>query len=123
MVRQTENFSAWLKDLRDLRGKAKIMARIQRLEDGNPGDVAPVGDGVSEMRIHFGPGYRVYFVNRGGELIVLLCGGDKSSQGRDIEVVAGREWEWQPAMLGLDRQIAKGRDGEPVDMQLPVARH
>ena len=85
MVRQTENFSAWLKDLRDLRGKAKIMARIQRLEDGNPGDVAPVGDGVSEMRIHFGPGYRVYFVNRGGELIVLLCGGDKSSQGRDIE--------------------------------------
>ena len=61
------------------------MARIQRLEDGNPGDVAPVGDGVSEMRIHFGPGYRVYFVNRGGELIVLLCGGDKSSQGRDIE--------------------------------------
>lgn len=85
MVRQTENFSAWLKDLRDLRGKAKIMARIQRLEDGNPGDVAPVGDGVSEMPIHFGPGYRVYFVNRGGELIVLLCGGDKSSQGRDIE--------------------------------------
>ena len=85
MVRQTENFSAWLKDLRDLRGKAKIMARIQRLEDGNPGDVAPVSDGVSEMRIHFGPGYRVYFVNRGGELIVLLCGGDKSSQGRDIE--------------------------------------
>ena len=85
MVRQTENFSAWLKDLRDLRGKAKIMARIQRLEDGNPGDVAPVGDGVSEMPIHFGPGYRVYFVNGGGELIVLLCGGDKSSQGRDIE--------------------------------------
>ncbi|MDP1866282.1 MAG: type II toxin-antitoxin system RelE/ParE family toxin [Bradyrhizobium sp.] len=85
MVRQTETFSAWLKDLRDLRGKAKIVARIQRLEDGNPGDVAPVGDGVSEMRIHFGPGYRVYFVNRGGELIVLLCGGDKSSQARDIE--------------------------------------
>jgi putative addiction module killer protein len=85
MVRQTETFSAWLKDLRDLRGKAKIVARIQRLEDGNPGDVAPVGDGVSEMRIHFGPGYRVYFVNRGGELIVLLCGGDKSSQTRDIE--------------------------------------
>lgn len=85
MVRQTETFSAWLKDLRDLRGKAKIVARIQRLEDGNPGDVAAVGDGVSEMRIHFGAGYRVYFVNRGGELIVLLCGGDKSSQTRDIE--------------------------------------
>jgi putative addiction module killer protein len=84
-VRQTETFIAWLKDLRDLRGRAKIVARIQRLEDGNAGDVAPVGGGVSEMRIHFGPGYRVYFVNRGGELILLLCGGDKSSQARDIE--------------------------------------
>jgi putative addiction module killer protein len=70
-----------MKDLRDLRGKAKIVARLQRLEDGNAGDVAP----VSEMRIHFGPGYRVYYVNRGAELILLLCGGDKGSQGRDIE--------------------------------------
>jgi len=84
-VRQTETFSVWLKDLSDIRGRAKIVARIQRLADGNPGDVAPVGDGVSEMRIHFGPGYRVYYVNRGGELIVLLCGGDKSSQHRDID--------------------------------------
>jgi putative addiction module killer protein len=85
MVRQTETFSAWLKDLRDARGRVKILARVQRLEDGNAGDVAPVGDGVSEMRIHFGPGYRVYYVNRGGELILLLCGGDKGSQQRDIE--------------------------------------
>ncbi len=84
-VRQTETFSAWLKDLRDIRGRAKIVARIQRLADGNPGDVAPVGDGVSEMRIHFGPGYRVYYVNRGGELIVLLCGGDKRRQQCDID--------------------------------------
>lgn len=85
-VRQTETFSAWLKDLRDLRGKAKILARIQRLEDGNAGDVAPVGEGVSEMRIHFGPGYRLYYVGRrGGDLTVLLCGGDKSNQARDIE--------------------------------------
>jgi putative addiction module killer protein len=84
-VRQTETFIAWLKDLRDLKGRAKIVTRIQRLEDGNPGDVASVGDGVSEMRIHFGPGYRVYYVNRGGALIVLLCGGDKSTQARDIE--------------------------------------
>jgi putative addiction module killer protein len=61
------------------------VARIQRLVEGNAGDVAPVGDGVSEMRIHFGPGYRVYYVNRGGELILLLCGGDKSSQARDIQ--------------------------------------
>jgi len=84
-LRQTGTFAAWMKDLRDLRGKAKILARLQRLEDGNAGDVAPVGDGVSEMRIHFGPGYRVYYVNRGAELILLLCGGDKGSQGRDIE--------------------------------------
>jgi putative addiction module killer protein len=85
MVRQTETFSAWLRDLRDARGRVKILARVQRLEDGNAGDVAPVGDGVSEMRIHFGPGYRVYYVSRGGEVILLLCGGDKSSQQRDIE--------------------------------------
>jgi putative addiction module killer protein len=85
MVRQTETFSAWLKDLRDARGRVKILARVQRLEDGNAGDVAPVGDGVSEMRIHFGPGYRVYYVNRGGAVILLLCGGDKGSQQRDIE--------------------------------------
>jgi len=85
IVRQTETFSAWVRDLRDARGRVKILARIQRLEDGNAGDVAPVGDGVSEMRIHFGPGYRVYYVNRGGELVLLLCGGDKGSQQRDIE--------------------------------------
>jgi putative addiction module killer protein len=85
IVRQTETFSAWLKQLRDTRARAKIVARIQRLEEGNPGDVAPVGDGLSEMRIHFGPGYRVYYVNRGAELILLLCGGDKSSQQRDID--------------------------------------
>ena len=84
-VRQTERFSAWLKALRDVRGRTKILARIQRLEDGNAGDVAPVGDGVSEMRIHFGPGYRVYYVNRGGELILLLCGGDKRTQSQDID--------------------------------------
>lgn len=84
-VRQTETFTAWLKDLRDLRGKAKILARIQRLEDGNAGDVAPVGDGISEMRVHFGPGYRVYYVSRGSAIVLLLCGGDKGSQARDIE--------------------------------------
>jgi putative addiction module killer protein len=84
-VRQTETFSAWLRNLRDIRARAKIVARIQRLEDGNPGDVAPVGEGVSELRIHHGPGYRVYYVNRGGELVILLCGGDKASQTRDIE--------------------------------------
>jgi putative addiction module killer protein len=84
-VRQSETFSTWLRELRDLKARAKIAVRIQRLEDGNPGDVAPVGDGVSEMRIHYGPGYRVYYINRGGETVILLCGGDKASQVRDIE--------------------------------------
>jgi putative addiction module killer protein len=83
-VRQTEVFSKWLGDLADIRAKAKIAARIDRLAQGNPGDVAPVGEGVSEMRIHHGPGYRVYYVQRGRSLVILLCGGDKSSQASDI---------------------------------------
>jgi len=78
-------FSAWLQALRDSTAKAKIAARVQRLAFGNPGDVRPVGDGVSEMRIHYGPGYRVYYVQRGTVLIVLLCGGDKATQSKDIE--------------------------------------
>ena len=69
-----------------MRIRARIADRIDRLAVGNPGDVAPVGDGVSELRLHFGPGYRVYFVQRGELIIVLLCGGDKSSQRRDIEI-------------------------------------
>ena len=83
-VRQTEVFSKWLRDLADTRVKAKITARIDRLAQGNPGDVAPVGEGVSELRIHHGPGYRVYYVQRDRALVILLCGGDKSSQGSDI---------------------------------------
>ena len=83
-IRRTQEFSNWLRDLRDMRARAKVLARIDRLGIGNPGDVAPVGDGVSEMRIHYGPGYRVYYVQRGDEIVVLLCGGDKSSQGSDI---------------------------------------
>lgn len=83
-VSQTEDFSRWLKGLRDAVAKAKILVRVERLADGNPGDVAPVGEGISELRIHYGGGYRVYFVRRGEELVVLLCGGDKSSQPSDI---------------------------------------
>jgi putative addiction module killer protein len=83
-IQRTDKFSHWLKNLRDIRGRAKILARIDRLALGNPGDVAPVGDGVSELRIHFGPGYRVDFIRRGSELIVLLGAGDKSSQNADI---------------------------------------
>jgi putative addiction module killer protein len=84
-IRQTEIFSRWLRGLADTRAKAKIAARIDRLAQGNPGDVAPVGEGVSELRIDFGPGYRVYFVARRRVVVILLCGGDKSSQTRDIK--------------------------------------
>jgi putative addiction module killer protein len=84
-IRQTAVFSAWLSKLRDGRAKAKIAARIDRLALGNPGDVKPVGHGVSEMRVDHGPGYRVYFVRRARIVIVLLCGGDKSSQAGDIK--------------------------------------
>lgn len=84
-VRQTTRFATWLAGLRDERARARILKRLDRAGQGNLGDVAPVGGGVSEMRIFYGPGYRVYFVQRGSELIVLLCGGDKSSQAADIE--------------------------------------
>ena len=78
-------FRGWLKKLKDDIGKARIVARINRLMEGLPGDVAPVGHGVSELRIHYGPGYRVYFHQQGDTLVILLCGGDKGSQRRDIE--------------------------------------
>jgi putative addiction module killer protein len=83
-VRETAEFSDWLSALRDTRGKAKILVRIDRLARGNPGDVQPVGDGVSELRVDYGPGYRVYFVKRAAKLILLLCGGDKKTQAKDI---------------------------------------
>jgi putative addiction module killer protein len=85
-IRETETFSRWLTALRDAQAKARIAARVRRLAFGNPGDVKPVGDGVSELRIHYGPGYRVYFVQRGAVLVVLLCGGDKKTQQKDIEI-------------------------------------
>ena len=85
-IRETDVFSSWLQALRDSRAKAKIAARIQRLAFGNPGDVRPLGEGISELRIPYGPGYRVYYVQRGNILIVLLCGGDKSTQVKDIKL-------------------------------------
>jgi putative addiction module killer protein len=84
IVRDTDEFSSWLNDLRDQVAKAKILVRVQRLAKGNAGDVKPVGEGISELRIHHGAGYRVYYIQRGEELIVLLCGGDKDSQDKDI---------------------------------------
>jgi putative addiction module killer protein len=83
-VRETEAFSEWLSNLRDVRAKAEVARRVRRLALGNPGDVKPVGEGVSELRIHYGPGYRVYYLRRGSILVILLCGGDKSGQSRDI---------------------------------------
>ena len=83
-MRQTDTFAAWIAALRDEQAKARINVRIRRLSLGNPGDVKPVGSGISEMRIDYGPGYRVYFVQRGADFVVLLCGGAKGTQARDI---------------------------------------
>jgi putative addiction module killer protein len=85
-VRQTEVFARWFARLRDRRARQRIQARIDRLEIGNPGDARPVGSGVSEMRIDYGPGYRVYFVQRGDALVILLAGGDKRTQRQDISL-------------------------------------
>lgn len=83
-VQVTPEFERWLRNLRDRRAVGRVQFRLQRTTEGNFGDVAPVGDGVSEMRIHYGPGYRLYFVRRSPTTIVMLCGGDKDSQERDI---------------------------------------
>ena len=83
-IRQTTAFAEWFENLRDRQARSRIDVRIRRLSIGNPGDVEPVGEGVSELRIDYGPGYRVYFVRRGPALVILLAGGDKRTQNRDI---------------------------------------
>lgn len=93
-ILKTEAFDQWFVGLKDIKGRFRIQARIDRAELGNFGDCEPVGEGVSEMRIHFGPGYRVYFSQRGAVLVLLLVGGDKSSQAKDIK-----------AALKLNREI------------------
>jgi putative addiction module killer protein len=84
-VRQTQEFSAWLHRLRDADAVARIVARIRRMEQGNPGDTRSVGKGILEMRIAYGPGYRVYYLHRGAQVVILLCGGDKRTQQQDIK--------------------------------------
>ena len=84
-VRQTEEFSAWLHGFRDANAVARIVARIRRMEQGNPGDARSVGGGVMEMRIPYGPGYRIYCSHRGAQIVILLCGGDKRTQRQDIQ--------------------------------------
>jgi putative addiction module killer protein len=81
---ESSDFSAWFARLRDANAKTRILVGIRRLGLGNPGDVKPVGEGISEMRITYGPGYRIYFQQRGALLVILLCGGDKASQASDI---------------------------------------
>jgi putative addiction module killer protein len=92
---RSETFDVWLRELRDIRARARIEARILRLSQGNPGDVKAVGSGVSEMRIDYGPGYRVYFTSRGRFVVLLLCGGDERSQDADIKraIEIAKDWE------------------------------
>ena len=84
-VRKTEHFAKWLDGLKDIRARARILVRIERLASGNPGDVKPVGEGVSELRIDYGPGYRVYYKKKGQTVIILLAGGDKRTQSKNIK--------------------------------------
>jgi putative addiction module killer protein len=84
-IRKTEIFVKWIDELQDIRARARILVRIERLSASNPGDVKPVGEGVSEIRIDYGPGYRVYYKKQGRKVIILLAGGDKNSQAKDIK--------------------------------------
>ncbi|MGV0761749.1 type II toxin-antitoxin system RelE/ParE family toxin [Tistrella mobilis] len=92
---KSRTFDKWLNGLRDRRALVRILARLDRLAAGNPGDTKPVGAGVSELRIDHGPGYRIYFIQRGPVVIVLLCGGDKSTQSRDIEQAKLLAAQWK----------------------------
>jgi putative addiction module killer protein len=84
-IRKTETFAKWLDGLHDIRARARILVRIERLAAGNPGDVRAVGEGVSELRIDYGPGYRVYYKKKGRSVVILLAGGDKRTQSRNIK--------------------------------------
>jgi putative addiction module killer protein len=94
LLKQSATFRKWQSKLPDPKAKALIAMRLQRLANGNAGDAAPVGEGVSELRIHYGPGYRIYFQRRGDILILLLCGGDKGTQDRDIRIAKQIAAQW-----------------------------
>ncbi len=93
-LKQTETFRKWRTKIKDDRARALIASRLDRLAFGNAGDVKPVGQGVSELRVDYGPGYRIYFQKRGNTIIILLCGGDKRTQNRDIETAKRLAVEW-----------------------------
>jgi putative addiction module killer protein len=103
-VVQTGEFETWLKRLKDARGKARILRRLDRLAQGNPGDVRPIGKGLSELRLDVGPGYRVYYLQDRDTLILLLCGGDKSTQQKDIDRAHELAEQWRE-----DKQDEEGR--------------
>lgn len=92
---RSATFDSWLSSLRDRRAVTRIAARLDRLAAGNPGDAEPIGEGVSELRIKYGPGYRVYFLQRGPVLVILLCGGDKSTQSKDIRQAKVLAEQWK----------------------------
>lgn len=94
-VVKSATFDRWLRRLRDRQVAARIQVRVDRLAAGNPGDVRPVGAGVSELRVNYGPGYRIYYLQQGLRLIVLLCGGDKSTQAKDIETAHAIATNWR----------------------------
>ena len=94
-IKQTDTYRKWERKLRDQRGRALIAARVFRLANGLPGDVKPIGQGISELRVHHGPGYRVYFKQLGNEIIILLCGGDKNTQQSDIDTAKHLAAVWE----------------------------
>lgn len=105
VVRTTRTIDRWLKGLKDEKTRVRILLRLDRLAHGNPGQVAPIGNGLSELKINSGPGYRIYFLQSGSELIVLLCGGDKSTQGKDIAAAKKLADTWK-----LDQRKEGGHD-------------
>ena len=99
-LKQTETFRRWRLQLKDERTRAVIASRLDRLAFGNSGDAKPVGEGISELRIDYGPGYRIYFQRRGSSFVILLCGGDKSTQSRDIQTAKRLAKRWREADEG-----------------------